>query len=231
MLDQHAGLEDRVQALHVATLLSHPLTEALMPDATALAALIGSRICHDLISPIGAIGNGLELMQLGGAAGPEVALVSESVGNASARIRFFRVAFGMADADQRVGRAEITGTLQDLWRGHRLRIDWQVAGDPPRPEVKLAFLSLLCAEHALPWGGQVTIGEERGRWQLSAEADKLRVVEPLWSGLTAGKPPDAPLGPAEVQFALLPQELKAQRRRLEVVISAASITLAFDAAR
>lgn len=201
-----------------------------MPDATTLAALIGSRICHDLISPIGAIGNGLELMQLGGAAGPEVALVSESVGNASARIRFFRLAFGMADADQRVGRAEITGTLQDLWRGHRLRIDWQVAGDPPRSAAKLAFLSLLCVEHALPWGGQVTIREDGGRWQLSAEADKLRVVEPLWSRLAAGKPPEAPLGPAEVQFALLPQEARAQRLRLEVVIGAAALSMTFQAA-
>lgn len=200
-----------------------------MPDATTLSALIGSRICHDLISPIGAIGNGLELMQLGGAAGPEVALVSESVGNASARIRFFRMAFGMADADQRVGRGEIIGTLQDLWRGHRLRIDWRAAGDPPRPEVKLAFLSLLCAEHALPWGGQVMITEDDGRWRITAEAEKLRVIDPLWSRLIETKPTNEPLGPAEVQFALLPQELKAQRCRLEAVIGAGSISLAFQA--
>lgn len=198
-----------------------------MPNATTLSALIGSRICHDLISPIGAIGNGLELMELGGTAGPEVALVSESVGNASARIRFFRVAFGMADADQRIGRAEITGTLQDLWRGHRLKVDWQVGGDPPRPDVKLAFLSLLCLEHALPWGGQVTIARTAGHWHIVAEADKLRLVEPLWSRLTDGKPPEGPLGPAEVQFALLPLESKAQRRKLETVIRESSVSLAF----
>ena len=56
-----------------------------------LAALIGSRICHDLISPIGAINNGLELLGMSDAReGPELELISESVGNASARIRFFR---------------------------------------------------------------------------------------------------------------------------------------------
>ena len=45
-----------------------------------LASLIASRICHDLISPVGAIANGLELMSLGGASngGPELALVTES---------------------------------------------------------------------------------------------------------------------------------------------------------
>ena len=60
-----------------------------------LAALIGSRICHDLISPIGAINNGLELLDMnGGVQGAEMELISGSVGNAGARIRFFRIAFG-----------------------------------------------------------------------------------------------------------------------------------------
>ncbi|MEP3017383.1 MAG: histidine phosphotransferase, partial [Tateyamaria sp.] len=53
-----------------------------------LGALIGSRICHDLISPIGAINNGLELLGMSNEReGPELDLISESVGNASARIR------------------------------------------------------------------------------------------------------------------------------------------------
>jgi histidine phosphotransferase ChpT len=200
-----------------------------MSDAATLSALIGSRICHDLISPIGAIGNGLELMQLGGAAGPEVALVSESAGNANARIRFFRVAFGLAAADQRVSQAEVVRILQDLWRGHRLRIDWRVSGDQTRPEVKLAFLLLLCVEHALPWGGQVTITGEAGRWRILAEADKLRVADPLWSMVTAGKAVEGPLGPAEVQFALLQEELAARGYRLDAAICATSIALRFGA--
>ena len=58
-----------------------------------LAALIGSRICHDLISPIGAINNGLELLGMTGSSeGPELQLITDSVGSATARIRFFRIA-------------------------------------------------------------------------------------------------------------------------------------------
>jgi len=54
-------------------------------DNTSIAVLIGSRICHDLISPIGAITNGLELLNMAGEAnGPEMSLIGESVGNASA---------------------------------------------------------------------------------------------------------------------------------------------------
>ena len=60
-----------------------------------LAALIGSRICHDLISPIGAINNGLELLGMsGGNSSPEMDLIQESVGNASARIRATQATLG-----------------------------------------------------------------------------------------------------------------------------------------
>jgi histidine phosphotransferase ChpT len=66
-----------------------------------LTSLIGSRICHDLISPLGAIGNGVELLAMSGTApGPEMDLISQSVENANARIRFFRVAFGAARGGQ-----------------------------------------------------------------------------------------------------------------------------------
>ena len=61
-----------------------------------IAALIRSRICHDLISPIGAIGNGVELLTMSASAGgsPELDLIADSVHNANARIRFFRIAYG-----------------------------------------------------------------------------------------------------------------------------------------
>ena len=68
-----------------------------MGQETTFATLIGSRICHDLISPIGAINNGIELIEMGSTAStPEMTLISESVVNASARIRYFRIAFGAA---------------------------------------------------------------------------------------------------------------------------------------
>lgn len=66
-----------------------------MPNTPDIAALVSARICHDLISPIGAIGNGVELLMLDkAAASPEMDLISESVTQASARIRFFRLAYG-----------------------------------------------------------------------------------------------------------------------------------------
>ncbi|OZB18318.1 MAG: hypothetical protein B7X55_05065 [Rhodobacterales bacterium 34-62-10] len=61
-------------------------------------------------------------MQMSGAAlTPEVALISDSVENANARIRFFRVAYGMATASQSMGRAEIVSILKAVAQGARIR--------------------------------------------------------------------------------------------------------------
>jgi histidine phosphotransferase ChpT len=98
-----------------------------MQDKPDLAALIASRICHDLISPIGAIGNGVELLAMEpGGERPEMALISESVANANARIRFFRVCFGQAASEQRIARSEVTSILGDLGRGGRISYVWKV---------------------------------------------------------------------------------------------------------
>ena len=91
-----------------------------MPESEIeFAALIGSRICHDLISPIGAVNNGLELLSMTGVSpSPELALIGDSVDSASARIRFFRVAFGAAE-NQMIGPTEINAILRDYYRGSR----------------------------------------------------------------------------------------------------------------
>lgn len=173
-----------------------------MTDQTDLAALLGSRICHDLISPLGAIGNGVELLMLDGAAArPEVALIAQSVASANARIRFLRVAFGVAGEDQRLGRPEIAGLLADWTAGGRLRVDWQVPGDHARPEVQRAFLALMCLEAALPVGGTITVTQARD-WSFAAGGRRLRSEGIPWGLLTD---PDAriDLTAPQVQFGLL----------------------------
>ncbi|WP_343078816.1 histidine phosphotransferase family protein [Ostreiculturibacter nitratireducens] len=184
-----------------------------------IVALLGSRICHDLISPLGAIGNGVELLAMSGT-GPEIALISESVSNASARIRFFRIAFGAAESSQRIGRPEVTSILADLTRGSRLSIEWQAQGDQARPDVKLALLALQCLESAMPWGGRITVTETSRNWQVRGTAERLRVEEPLWQSLT-DRSAAPEVGPAQVHFAILPEEAAAQGRRLAVETGAA----------
>ena len=98
------------------------------------------------------------------AQGPELALIAESVASANARIRFFRIAFGLSAADQRIGRPEVTSVLADLTRGTRLAIDWDGPADLPRPEVKLAVL-LLTLAGTLAACGTDPAPNFRGRWR------------------------------------------------------------------
>jgi histidine phosphotransferase ChpT len=184
-----------------------------------LTALIGSRICHDLISPIGAISNGVELLQMDAAGhSPEVALIAESVANANARVRFFRLAFGAASAGQRIGRGEVQDIITEITRGGRLQVGWTSAQDLPRDGARLALLLLMCAETAMPYGGRVRIIHEENRWLIEAEASKLKVDADLWEVLS-NPGASVEIGPAQVHFALVPEELARQGRTLNLTIA------------
>ena len=198
-----------------------------MPEKPDLAALLGARICHDLISPIGAISNGVELLMMDGAShGPEIALISESVSNASARIRFFRVAFGTSSADQRIGRAEVQSVLSDLTRGGRLSIDWQSPDELPRREVKLAFLLIQCLETAMAYGGRIEVHLADGRWTLSGRTHKMKIDPDLWEVLS-NPASAADIGPAQVHFLLVPEECTRQGRRLTSELRDGDIRISF----
>lgn len=136
-------------------------------------ALLGSRICHDLISPLGAIANGVELVEMMGAAGSaEVALLSDSAAAASARIRLFRIAFGMAAPGQKIGWGELGSVIETL-SSRRMQIDWAPASDLERVEAKLGVLLLLCAETLIPFGGTVRV-EMGPRVTLEITAERMR---------------------------------------------------------
>ena len=100
-----------------------------------IAALIGSRICHDLISPIGAVNNGLELLQLSGVPdSPEMTLIANSAANASARISLFRLAFGAASELQSTGAEEFQRIWSEATADRKLTLDWQSPESFPRSE-------------------------------------------------------------------------------------------------
>ena len=187
--------------------------DTCLPD---LAALIGSRICHDLTSPLGAIANGLELLELSGQTGsPEMALIAQSVTHAKARVQFLRVAFGAAGAGHRMGGSELAGIVTDHVRGGRVQIDWPAGAEVPRPEAKLAFLVLMCLETALPFGGQIAVVRDGGRWHFEAEAERMRDQAELWSALS-GRTPMPDLAPPKVQFPLAAHMAAQLGRRIQV---------------
>lgn len=180
-----------------------------------LAALVGSRICHDLISPIGAINNGLELLEMAGSVhGPELDLISESVENAGARIRYFRVAYGAASKDA-MPPDEVSGILGDLTKAGRWRYCWVPETPQPRSAVQLAFLAMQCCETAMPMGGEIHASCSGTDWVVSGTAQTLSFDEQLWADLSTGQR-IAEITPALVQFALLRTHITDDGRDIEI---------------
>lgn len=199
-----------------------------MTHAPNLSALLASRICHDLISPIGAIGNGLELLVMSGAggSGPEITLINDSVLQANARIRFYRIAFGVSAPGQQIGRTEILSIMSDMIAGSRLSVEWHIPPDLPRADAKLAFLILLCLETALPYGGRIRLEMAHGRWTITAHSLKLRHDPMLWSLMTDALP-DGQISPAQVQFLIAREEALEQGRAITAQAGDEEMRLSF----
>ena len=178
------------------------------PSPPDLTALLGSRICHDLISPLGAISNGVELLELSGLSDvPELALIADSIAAANARIRFFRIAFGVASAEQQVTRTEIEEILAGLTNGSRMQIDWRSEAGVPRAQARLVFLLILCFESALPRGGTITVTQSGPEWEIACrEPPVLAADRQLWRHVEgAQSPPGDEVTPAKVHFLLVAQ--------------------------
>lgn len=195
--------------------------------APDLDALLGSRICHDLISPLGAISNGMELLAMSGAAqGPEFALIAESVENANARIRFFRVAFGVATPGQTVNSGEVRSILAALSAGGRTTLVWAPREGVDRGVLKLAFLLVQCLETAMPWGGTVDITADGDRFTMTGTAGRTKPIGPLWAQLNVVAE-EPPVEASEVHFPLAARCAAEIGRTIAVDVGETAISITF----
>lgn len=148
------------------------------------ASLLCSRLCHDLLSPVGALNNGLEL--LADEHDPEMRarcleLLSDSAKASANKLKFFRLAFGAAGGfgetvDAREARAAIEGLFGD---GHKVKLGWLVEDATlPKPAIKVLLNLALIAGDALVRGGQLDVGAESvdGQVEIVVRADGPRIV-------------------------------------------------------
>ncbi|MEM8632166.1 MAG: histidine phosphotransferase family protein [Pseudomonadota bacterium] len=190
--------------------------------------MLGSRICHDLISPLGAIANGVELLEMSGAmSSPEMTLIAESVSHANARVRYFRIAFGAAESGQAVGFSEVQSVLSDMTRGARLKFQWRAVGEQPRQAVKLSFLLLMCFESAYPFGGTIDVTEAGGSWRITGIAEKAKIDAEHWTLLEAADPDLSAISAARVHFALASLAARDMDRAIRTTLSNSRIIVEF----
>lgn len=200
----------------------------MYPKSVDIASLISSRICHDLASPLGAISNGLELLELSGVpASPEYTLLSDSVENAAARINFFRFAFGPAGGNSLVGESEVRNLIAKYYGGARIKVLWLVKGDLPRAQVKLSLLYLSCLETLLPVGGTITVTKTASGWHIEA-ADPRLVDDQNLLCLLGGQGDASELKPSQIQFELVRQYLCEEGIFVNQARSEGRVSLSYD---
>lgn len=166
--------------------------------ASDLAAMLCSRVCHDLISPVGAIGNGLEVL-----ADPEQAgmaefaqeLIENSARQARAKLEFARLAFGASStAGTEIDTRDAEKVAQGYVAGEKAELDWQVPPMLlPKNKVKMLLNMLLIAVGCVPRGGSVTVTAEgetgAERLRITATGPKTLIPSGV-QDLLAGSPAD-----------------------------------------
>ncbi len=126
------------------------------------AALLVSRVCHDLVSPVGAVVNGLEVLEDETDTvmrADALRLVAASAEQAAARLQFARIAFGAAgSAGAELDLAEVGRIMIGLLKGGKVELDWQAqALNWPKDWAKLLMNAVLVAADCLPRGGKVMV--------------------------------------------------------------------------
>ena len=162
-----------------------------------LAALLCSRVCHDLISPAGAIVNGIEVLEESKDEETKtfaIDLIKKSARKASARLQFCRIAFGAAGS---AGAQVDLGDAENVARGFieedKVKLTWTLPRElMPKNRVKLLLNLLVVAMQTIPRGGTLTVESagpaETASFKISARGLNSRVPQTL-AALLAGCPP------------------------------------------
>jgi len=154
-----------------------------------LAALLCSRVCHDVISPVGAIANGLELMD-----DPDtdaemkataMQMVKSSARTATAKLKFCRIAFGASgSAGALIDLSEAGEVAKGFMGDEKAKLEWNVPRENrPKQEVKLILNMLLMAITGIPRGGVVTVAVEGRDFTIHAKGERAKINESLATAL------------------------------------------------
>jgi len=153
-------------------------------DRVDFASMLASRLCHDLLSPVGAFANGLEL--LADEKDPEmrarcIDLLEQSARTSAAKLKFFRLAFGSAGGfGEAVPPGEARAAIEGIMADRPITLNWMIGDEPlPKPAVKIILNLALILVDALVRGGRLDIGCERQgegiEIALHAEAERILV--------------------------------------------------------
>ena len=197
-------------------------------DRLTLATLTGSRICHDLASPLGSVANGLELLELSGMRdSPELALIRDSIAGARATLELQRLAFGNASPDHSLGAEALHQILVAHYRARpRLTVEWSAEGTVNRVMAQILLLAVLATEQALPRGGMLAIRQTGKAWQITARGESVSPDMTLWDAMEGRAPMPSP-NPRTCHFFILKECLEANNSLVSIARNDTEFRLMF----
>src|SRR5918911_5077777 len=138
------------------------MTVPVTLEALDLAALLCSRVCHDLISPVGAVVNGLEVLEDDNDEQTKtfaLDLIKKSAKQASARLQFCRLAFGAAgSAGAAIDLGDAEGVARGFLEDDKLKLTWNLPRILlPKNRVKLLLNLLILGSQSIPRGGSLAV--------------------------------------------------------------------------
>lgn len=183
-----------------------------------LGALLVSRVCHDLISPVAAISNGLEILADEDDAemrAHAMRLIEHSVGQAKARLLFARLAFGaMGSAGAEVDLRDAGQVAEEFFKTGKAKLDWQMPAIAVDKEIIRVLLNLAAmSADCIPRGGVLTIKGEQSRsgfsFSIVAKGIKATLAADIKEGLALRTPREDLTGRTIAPFvtALLARKL------------------------
>ena len=199
-----------------------------------LGALLVSRVCHDLISPVAAISNGLEILADEDDATMKahaMRLIEHSVGQAKARLLFARLAFGaMGSAGAEIALQEVGQVAADFFKTGKAKLDWQMPDISIDKEIIRVILNLTAlGADCIPRGGSLTVRGEQSRQgfhaTIRAKGLKASLAADIREGLALQIPQEDLTGRTIAPFvtALLARKIGA-----EVSYTVVDDTVTFD---
>jgi histidine phosphotransferase ChpT len=172
--------------------MSAPVSGPIVIGALDLAALLCSRVCHDLISPVGAIVNGLEVLEEDKDEETKVFaldLIKKSAYQASAKLQFCRLAFGAAgSAGAQIELGDAEKVARGLLDDGKISIVWNLPRElVAKNRAKLLLNMLLVGAGAIPRGGTLSVDPLDSGYRITASGLNAR-LSPATADLLGGSP-------------------------------------------
>lgn len=158
-------------------------------DPVSLSALLASRLCHDLINPVGALGSGLEVLDDSamdqGMRDAALDLIRSGGEKSIALLKYARLAYGAAGGvGAQLPLEEAEHILRDLYRWSKATLVWKLApGHVDKEKAKAILILAHAAADCVPRGGEVTVSGESGDFTVEAVGPRVLLQDDFISAL------------------------------------------------